>query len=284
MINEGEAIEKTFDEPDDGQGRILVQLASHFLPPSEFKIESLTLFEAKDDLQTLRKYLDSVYWKLRLAHYHASKALSAIPSAISDDEPDKQAAAFVMHVALMSGQDEGDPLGIAMIEAEAHAIAAAQAMDSVPDILSQVLYLAFRLDLGRPMREGLRTAQSVTQAFEAVSLNSVSWGLKELVSSETFEYLHAFVNITKHRSLIDKHFRWSIEDPDDLGLAIVAFRYEERNGKIKGWPSKTFKEFLEYTSAFMLEAENAILKTAESLLTSFAGSPAERHWFKLEKE
>jgi hypothetical protein len=37
----------------------------------------------------------------------------------------------------------------------------------------------------------------------------------------------------KHRSLIDNHFRMSIEDSDDFGLTICAFRFEGRRGEIK---------------------------------------------------
>jgi hypothetical protein len=91
------------------------------------------------------------------------------------------------------------------------------------------------------------------------------------------------VNTTKHRSLIDNHFRMSIEDSDDFGLTISAFRFEGRRGEIKVWPYKTFKEFLDHTTVFLSAAVDAILETAESLLASFAGSPAHRYWFKLEK-
>ncbi len=285
MTKENETSEKAGIKPDYGQNRTLAQLASQFFPPIEFNIESLTLFEPKNDIQTLSTYLNSVYWKLGLADYHVSKALSAIPSVIPNDEPNKGSAASAIHMALMRGHhdEEVDRMEIAMLETEAHGIAAAQALDSVPDILSQALYLALRLDLKKPMLEGLRTVQSVTQALEDAALNSVSTGLKELVNSETFEYLRAFVNTTKHRSLIDNLFHRSLVDSEDYGLTICAFRYEERSGKVKGWPSKTFKEFLEYTAVYMSAAVGAILRTAEGLLASFAGWPAERFWFKLEK-
>src|SRR6516225_6034497 len=126
--------------------RAFIELAGQFLPASEFKLESLSLFEPKNDLQTLSRYLNSVTWKLEIADYHVSEALEAIPRVLPKDEPDKRTAAWAMQFALMSGHEEGDAMAIAQRETEAHAIAAAQALHSVPDILAHALYLAFRLD------------------------------------------------------------------------------------------------------------------------------------------
>jgi len=245
-----------------------------------FKVEQLTLFEAKDDLQTLQKYLYSVRWKLGLAGYHMSEALAAIPSAIPEGEPDKHLAAFAMHWNLMPGHEEDNPMELAQLKTEAHTIAAAQALHSVPDILMQALYLAFRLDLKKPMREGQRTAGSVIRAFEETGLSAVSKALKKLVNSETYRYLRALVNVTKHRRLIDYHFYTSLVDLEDFGLSISAFRYEDQSGAVECWPSKSVKEFLTDSLSFLWAAVDAVLKTAESLLASFAGSPAETFWLK----
>lgn len=261
----------------------LVQLASQFLPRSEFKLESLTLFDRKDDLQTLSKYLESVWWKIEIAHYHTSRGLAAISNVIPDSQSDKRTAAFAMHVSLMSGHDEGEPMAFAQLETEAHTIAAAQALHSVVDILSQAMYLAFRLDLANPMPERQRTTGSVISTLEKSGLKTVSGALKDLVNSETFRYLAAFVNTTKHRSLIDSHFRLSFEDPEDFGFSISAFRFEDRGGAVEIWPSKTVKEFLNDTESFISAAVDAILKTSESLLASFAGSRPARFWFKRDE-
>ncbi|MGO9060090.1 MAG: hypothetical protein ACLQU2_22325 [Candidatus Binataceae bacterium] len=258
----------------------LIQLASHFLPESEFNLESLTLFEAKNDLQALSTYLNSVRWKLEIAAYHVSEALASIPRVLPKDEPDSQAAAFRLHWAMMSGHDEGHAMGIAQRETEAHAIAAAQAIHSVPDLLAQALYLAFRLDTMKPMRESGRTVNRVVRALKEASIISVSWGVEQLLSSEMFKYLRAFVNTTKHRSLINYRFQWSVVNSDDFGLAISGFRYEDREGTVQVWPSKTVKEFLEDSWSFMEAAVDAIIKTSESQLASFAGSPADCFWFQ----
>ena len=260
----------------------LVQLASHFLPESEFNLESLTLFEAKNDLQTLSTYLNSVHWKLEIAAYHVSEALASIPRVLPKDEPNRQAA-FRLHWAMMSGHDEGRAMGTAQRETEAHAIAAAQAIHSVADILAQALYLAFRLDTIKPMRASERTVNSVLRALREASIISVSRGVEKLLSSEMFKYLRAFANTTKHRTLIKYAFQWSVVNSDDFGLAISAFRYEDRNGGVEVWPSKTVKEFLEDSWSFMAAAVDAIIKTSESQLASFAGSPADCFWFDLRR-
>jgi hypothetical protein len=52
----------------------------------------------------------------------------------------------------------------------------------------------------------------------------------------------------------------SIVELEDFGLAISAFRYEDRDGKVECWPSKMIKEFLEYSLSFTSAAVDAILK------------------------
>jgi hypothetical protein len=247
-----------------------VELARQFLPESEFKLESLTLFEPTTDLQTLVRYLNSVTWKLEIAAYHVSEALQAIPGILPKNEPDQRTAAFAMQFAMMSGHDEGDAMAIAQRETEAHAIAAAQALHSIPDILAHALYLAFRLDMIRPMRECDRTSGNVVRALKAASILSVSAAVEEMLTSEIFKYLRAFVNTTKHRSLIDYRFHISVVDLEDFGLSFSAFVYEDRHGVAEGWPSKTAKEFLEQSLSFVSVSVDAIIATAESLLVSYA--------------
>jgi len=82
---------------------------------------------------------------------------------------------------------------------------------------------------------------------------------------------------------IDNHFRLSLSDSEDFGLAISAFHFEDRNDRVQLWPSRTFREFLECSLEFISAAVKAILRTAESLLASFAGSPSARFWFKLKE-
>jgi hypothetical protein len=250
--------------------RAFIELAGQFLPASEFKLESLSLFEPKNDLQTLSRYLNSVTWKLEIADYHVSEALEAIPRVLPKDEPDKRTAAWAMQFALMSGHEEGDAMAIAQRETEAHAIAAAQALHSVPDILAHALYLAFRLDTLRSMRECDRTVGSIVRALKNASILSVGAAVEELITSDIFKYLRVFVNTTKHRSLIDYRFHSSLEDLEDFGLSFSAFIYEDRSGVVEGWSSKTVKESLEQSFSFMSVSVDAIIATAESVLISCA--------------
>jgi len=268
------------EEGSYGELSHIFELAEHFLPRSEFKIESLSVLDRRDDLQTLSTYANSVYWKLSLAAYHTSKALAAIPDSLPKEEPDKQTAAFALQLALMSGHAEGESMGFAQLETEAHTIAAAQALHSVADILAQAVYLALRLDLVRPMQERKRTASSVIVVLEEQGLRTISGAFKELIDSETFKYLAAFVNTTKHRSLMQYHFRWSLEDQEDFGLIICAFRFEDRTRSADIWPSITVKDFLNDSGSFMSGAADAIFKTVVSQLASFAGGPAFRFWFR----
>lgn len=69
------------------------------------------------------------YLKLEIADYHVSEALEAIPRVLPKDNRDKRTAAWAMQFALMSGLEEGDAMAIAQRETEAHAIAAAQALN-----------------------------------------------------------------------------------------------------------------------------------------------------------
>ena len=247
-----------------------VELASQFLPASEFEFGSLSLVEAKTDLQTLSRYVNSVTWKLEIAAYHITEALEAIPRILPKDATDKRKAAFGLQWALMSDHDEGDAMAIAQRQTEAHTIAAAQAIHSVPDILAQALYLAFRLDTIRPMRECDRTMTSVVRALKSASIGSVSAPVEELLTSDIFKYLRAFVNTTKHRSLIDYSFHMSVEDSEDFGLSIFPFVYQDRSGVVEGWPSRTVRQFLDESWSFISVSVDAIITTAQSVLDSFA--------------
>lgn len=84
--------------------------------------------------------------------------------------------------------------------------------------------------------------QSGTQVFEEAGLNSVSAGLKELVNSEMFKCLRAYVNSTKHRSLL---------------ITIFAYRYP--TPKTLGWLSLLFTSktaMTEYNSGLLGRSEN----------------------------
>jgi hypothetical protein len=149
----------------------------------------------------------SVSWKLDIAQYHTAEALSAIPKSLPE-VPDKRRLATHLALLDMSGWEEAKPFSEAQFTCEAHAIAAAQALHSVADILSHVIYLGLGLEAtSTPLSVGERNLSSVLRNLKKSGVApKVTDALTHLTASDRFRYLRAYVNTTKHVSLVDRGF------------------------------------------------------------------------------
>ena len=167
---------------------------------------------------------------------------TAIPAALPEDAPDKSTAAAAFIFTLNS--DEGEPFAEALLMTEAHAIAAAQALRSVIDILADVIYIALRLSEIKAIPERNRSLLRVAKLVRHVDEN-LSTDLEAVQTSDVFRYLSAYVNTTKHRRLVDHHFTWEFEDSRRFGLRFLPFRYEFAENDVAIFPSKWTDDFIE---------------------------------------
>ncbi len=147
---------------------------------------------AKDTAQASR----SVHWKLAIAAYHAEE-LNIIIQKLA---PDYVAMSEQIFLHAGGGQPARAFLE-SQLKIEAHLVACAQALHSVGDILSQVIYYAMGLRL--ILQEDDVTLSSVIGSLikrdEAITLRKE---LQLFQESAAFKYLSAYVNTIKHRRLV----------------------------------------------------------------------------------
>jgi hypothetical protein len=215
----------------------------------------------------------SVAWKFEIAQYHITDALTAIPKSLPE-VPDKRRAATELALLDMSGWEEPKPFSKAQLICEAHAIAAVQALHSVTDSLSHVVYLGLDLEgTSKPLSVGERSLYSVLRNLEKSGVApKVTSILTRLSTSNTFRYLRTYGNTTKHVSLVKRAFGISLsdEEPENYGLVIVPFRYEFR-GTIEEWSIKWMDDFLNESILFVSESAVEVGQALEEFLMAKAG-------------
>ncbi len=112
------------------------------------------------------------------------------------------------------------------VASEAHVIAAAQALHSMADILGQIIN---QVVLCGALLEEKVTLYTVLCELnkKAIAPNILTKVMKFKKSTE-FEYINAFVNTTKHRSVLDTsyHAEYGINKRNDQGILFKSFIYK----------------------------------------------------------
>jgi hypothetical protein len=222
--------------------------------------------ESKDDYLGLHHAALSVSWKLGLAQYHASQAITAIPRVVRN-APDKATAAGVLMMTSMSGHKEAEAFEAAMLIAEAHTIAAAQALHSVMDIFANVVYIALRLNAVKSIPERRRSLYTVAEILKDDKLGAM---LSSVLNSAEFRYLSAYVNTTKHRRLLSHRFTIEIKKPQKFGLRFRPFKYEFKKGDAQIFPNKWMDDFVRESLFFVSDAVARMGRAVERSLSAKA--------------
>ena len=199
----------------------------------------------------LHEPLQSFSWKSDMAYFHACEAEQILKDAIANTPGinDRDPMSIAMGKAVIfaaSPGDAGQPLRLAQFEAEAHIIASAQALHSLCDIVCHVIYWAYQLDTVPTAPKAdrlnlystLRTLKTLQQYATTVSL------IQAVVDAPEFTYLTAYVNTTKHRSLVNSSISASFGSEDRGGMRIKAFSYTDRKGNYLCFDRKWAYDFL----------------------------------------
>lgn len=170
----------------------------------------------------------SVPWKLWLAEYHAESVEEVIARLVpADAEPRFWAVVQLLRESAPGDQER--PIRLAVFEAEAHTIACAQALHSVIDLFGPIIYTGLGLSESR-LEPKKQYPRNVLRALKANGDHaSIADCLQSLLDSEAYRYVRAYVNTTKHRSLVPSSYAVSFEvtPPDRVqGLRIAAFEYQ----------------------------------------------------------
>ena len=134
----------------------------------------------------------------------------------------------------------------AKFQAEAHTIASAQAMHSLCDILSIIVYWSFQLDTvsNAPLLNKLNLFSVNRSLNNLQQYSKTSNMIRTATSSSEFEYLAAYVNTTKHNSLVSSSLSVSFDADNKNGMRIKEFSCPDFSGNINNYGSKWSHDLL----------------------------------------
>jgi hypothetical protein len=195
--------------------------------------------------------LQSFVWKSDIAYYHACESERVIKEAlastdhIGEDDPGFVSAAKAILLAA-SPDGAGSHILAGQFKAEAHIIASAQALHSLCDIISGVVYWAFQLDTtSSPLPVNRLNLHSIHRTLSTLPQYSTTANLIDaVILSSEFAYLAAYVNTTKHKCLISSTLSASFETDNRNGMRIKGFSYPDQRGNLSTYVRKWSRDFL----------------------------------------
>lgn len=216
--------------------------------------------EAQADL--VKPALISSGWKLFIAQYHADESQAIIGKLISHSSKDEYVEIVKLIFEQAAGTDKGREFALAQFQAEANMIACAQSLHSLADIFSQIIYFSLNLDknLKNPIPQEKRYLFNINKAIANIpQFIKLHLELNHLLKSEQFEYLNAYVNTTKHQSLIPSTYSVSfVENIEPThGLKIAEFEYNGNPYKAK-WSKEFFETDFNYFEKSFVNIGNEI--------------------------
>jgi hypothetical protein len=187
--------------------------------------------------EAIREPLQSFSWKSDMAYFHAHEAEQIIKDAVAVtpgiNNHDREPLAFAKAVTFsaMPGED-GQLLRLAKFKAEAHIIASAQALHSLCDIVCHVVYWSYQLDtVPKAPKLNKLNPHSILKVLNTLPQYATTASLiQDVIDSPEFEYLVAYVNTTKHKSLISTSMSASFGSEDRGGMRIKSFSYIDQRG------------------------------------------------------
>lgn len=224
----------------------------------------------------LQVHTRSVDLKITMRNYHACESIRILKEAIydsdviSDNVHEATAASKAIWLSA-TGHPSAPPLIYARVRAEAEMIAAAQSLHSTADIMASVVYWAldfpssaktldeFQLNLFR-VREHLQQDLVYTEITNAIN---------DFFDLPQFKYLTAYVNTTKHRSLVEAPYtaQTDLRDKPRQGFRIKAFKYRKSKRNVQSY-NRTWAEDFLLTDAEIVG--NGILTIGNSLNDYYA--------------
>jgi hypothetical protein len=171
------------------------------------------------------------------------------------------------------GPIEGQAAMEAYIKAaQAHALALAQSVHSIPDIHAHTLYYALKLDdLPEALKARDLGAHRVRKLIQSRNeLQALGDLCKAFLDSDEFTYLDGLVNISKHRSLVLAGFFEDLTGTREERheLRINAFKYKRQEGQRA--LKEVFPKLVNRCGAFVADTGNELHRI---LAARIAGRP-----------
>lgn len=120
-------------------------------------------------------------------------------------------------------------------EIAAHATAAAQSLDCIPDILAHAVYFSLQIDQIDPPRSPREVDHGdvVTRLSRRQEWAAIGVALASVTAGEQFKHLHALVNRSKHCDIVRSsiYFRNTDDAAEPYALEFEGFQHQvERKG------------------------------------------------------
>lgn len=205
--------------------------------------EFVDSLEMEDDF--LSDLVTSISRSFTLFSYHIYEARNSMGEFHDKGDP-------VGHkqVELILGDSkESNELQLSQLKNEAHSISAIYSIRSIYDQLAQLLnrlLLDDHFDIGRC---------DISKVKDKLPDSSIKTQLSELLSSNKFKYLQAFVNTVKHRNLVKQNIHIDFEE-DRAGVKFKGFTYCNESYSEK-WSDDLLKD--------IVDVKNVVIKIGQAL-------------------
>ena len=201
--------------------------------------------------------LQSFAWKKEIANYHACESERVIKEALAStneiSKKDSSSTAITKAIFLAASPGNlGQHILTAQFQAEAHTIASAQAMHSLCDILSVIVYWSLQLDTvpNSPLLNKLNFFSVNKSLINLQQYSKTSTLIKVATSSSEYAYLAAYVNTTKHNSLVSSSLSVSFDADNKNGMRIKDFSCIGFSKNINNYSNKWSHDFLFVDNTF----------------------------------
>jgi hypothetical protein len=168
------------------------------------------------------------------AVFHAKKSHEII-NGLQFEPPDMEVPSSVALLRQIGREAEpGEferPLAMARFEATAHIIACFRSLHAATDLLAPVIWHALDLQANADLAIPLRALYPATLRDALVARNlfpGISAALKALIDNSCYRFVRAFVNASKHQSLVPAGFTVSFDmaEKHTAGMRIGEFEYD----------------------------------------------------------
>jgi len=196
---------------------------------------------------SLHEATQSIAWKIDMGYYHACESDRILNEAIYESDvisaDDHESIAAAKAIILSAARDSrATPLNVARFQAEAQMIAAAQSLHSTADIMASVVYWAlnFPNQPGAPRDYRLNLYRVRDYLQKLPQFQTIAKAINALLTLHQFKYLCAYVNTTKHCSLVQAVYTAHLDPSDNplQGIRIRPFQYRDAKGN-----NQLFDEF-----------------------------------------
>jgi hypothetical protein len=203
---------------------------------------------------SLHEATQSIAWKIEMAHYHARESIRILKKAIYESDiisaDDHESIAAAKAIILSAAHNSPTTLlNTARFQAEAQMIAAAQSLHSTADIMAFIVCWAlnFPNQAGAPPGDNKLNLYRVRDYLQKIpQFQTITKAINALLTLHQFNYLCAYVNTTKHRSLVQAVYTAHVDPSDNprQGIRIRSFQYRDAKGNNQSFDELWGEQFL----------------------------------------